>query len=120
MGYRKLKKDWWDKAQIVGAILIPCVIAFWGYFINNSIKQTEIKTRYFQMAIDILQEEPNKETIGLRLWAIKIVEECSFVPFSEEALEELQRSALPYRGFLTDTAGNIIRSTDGRPININP
>jgi hypothetical protein len=110
------KKDYWDKAQIIGTLLIPIVIAIFGLFLNNTIKEKEIKLQYIEMALGILREEPNQDSIGLRLWAIDVAQKYSIVGFSEEALEELKKSALPYRKILKDSEGKIIRGADGKPI----
>lgn len=50
------------------------------------------------------------------LWAIDVVQKYSIVAFSEEALEELKNSALPYRKILRDSEGKIIRDADGEAI----
>jgi hypothetical protein len=52
----------------------------------------------------------------LRLWAIDVVEKYSILQFSEEALEELKQSALPFRKILLDSEGKIIRDEKGQPI----
>ena len=119
MKNRNSQKDNWDKAQIFGTLLIPVVIAISGYFINNTIKAKEIRLQYLEMALNILSEEPNQETIGLRLWAIDVVEKYSILQFSEEALEELKRSALPFRKILLDSQGEIIKDSKGQPIFTN-
>ena len=116
MKNRNSQKNNWDKAQIFGTLLIPVVIAISGYFINNTIKAKEIRLQYLEMALNILSEEPNQETIGLRLWAIDVVEKYSILQFSEEALEELKRSALPFRKILLDSKGEIVRDKRGQPI----
>jgi hypothetical protein len=110
------KKDLWDKAQIIGTLLIPVVFAIFGFFINNTIKEKEIKLQYIEMALGILREEPSQDSIGLRLWAIDVVQKYSIVGFSEEALEELKKSALPFRKILKGSDGKIIRGADGKPI----
>ena len=116
MKNRKEQKDYWDKAQIIGTLLIPIAIAVFGIFINNTIKEKEIKLKYIELAISILRDEPKQETIGLREWAINLVQKYSIEKFSEGALEELKRSALPYEKLLKDTKGEIIRDTTGEPI----
>ena len=110
------KKDFWDKTRIIGTLLIPIVIAILGFFINNTIKEKEIKLQYIEMALDILREEPNQDSIGLRLWAIDVAQKYSIIGFSEEALEELKKSSLPYRKILKGSDGKIIRGADGKPI----
>jgi hypothetical protein len=116
MNEKDAKKDWWDKAQIIGTLLIPIVIVISGFLINNTIKEKEIKLQYIEMALGILREEPNQDSIGLRLWAIDVAQKYSIVGLSEEALEELKKSALPYRKILRDSEGNILRGADGKPI----
>lgn len=116
MNNRKEQKDCWDILQIIGTLSIPVVIAISGLFINNTIKEKEIKLKYIELAISILRDEPNQETIGLREWAISLVQKYSIEKFSEGALEELKRSALPYEKVLKDTKGVIIRDTTGKPI----
>lgn len=110
------RKDNWDKAQIIGFILIPFVIGIWGYFINDNIKEKEIRLQYLDMALNILSQEPSKDADGMRLWAIDVVEEFAIIQFSDEALKELKRSAFPFRKMLLDSEGKMLRSADGKEI----
>lgn len=114
------QKDRWDKSQIIvsilSSILIPIVIALAGYFINDTIKDREIRLKYIEIAINILSEKPSQDSIGLRLWAIDIVAKYSELKLSDDALEELKRTALPLRKVLQDENGDIITDEKGDPI----
>ena len=84
MKNRKKQKNYWDKARIIGTFLIPIIIAIFGYFINHTIKENEIRLKYIEIALNILREEPNQETTGLRSWAIDVVQKFLIIEFSEK------------------------------------
>ena len=110
-------KDIWDKWKIVSTILIPVVLGVAGYFINSSIKEKEIKLKYIEIAVGILQENPSEDKRGLRLWAIDILQKHALIPLSGEAINELKSTALPVDGFsISDQEGERILDEEGQPI----
>lgn len=87
-----------------------------GFWIDGTIKEKEIKLKYIEIAVSILQDDPNNDTRRLRLWAIEVVQKFSVVPFSEDVVKELEQSALPYKNVLRDRKGNILVDREGKPI----
>ncbi len=89
----------WKKAKVVftiiGAILIPLLIAFIANLVNSSIKERELSLSYVKLAVEILQQEPKSETQNLRKWAIDVVNNYSTVKLSNEAIKELEKQELP-------------------------
>jgi hypothetical protein len=58
------------------------------------MKESEIRLKYLELAISILQEQPNNSNKGLRQWAVNLLKENSPVPFVEpktqtELIEEI-------------------------------
>ena len=105
-------KDGWDIASviasIIGFILIPLVIAVSAWYLESSLRESELaaqeyenernreaqraasdrdaRLRTFEVAVGILQQDPESnrnEISALRRWAIKI-----FVDFSAENVPE--------------------------------
>jgi hypothetical protein len=113
----KSQKDSWDKFKIISTILIPVVLGVAGYFINSSIKEKEIKLKYIEIAVGILQNDPSEDKEGLRLWAIDIIQKQALIPLSQKAIDELKRSALPVDGLnMFDQFGEPILDHKGEPI----
>ncbi len=52
----------WKKLQMlsvsVGSLLIPVVLAFSGYEINKTLKESDMAMEYISLAIDVLKAEP--------------------------------------------------------------
>jgi len=86
-------KDWWDKwqiiASIVGAVAIPVIIAIVGFMINSSIKQKDIELKEFELAVNILTQEPVEGYGPPRDWAIKIFSKYAGEEVSKEFKEHL-------------------------------
>jgi len=88
----------WKKAEtiakVASVVLVPMVLAFIGYLINNSIKGKELKLKYVELAVNILKEEPNEKTKNLREWAIKNINNYSQIKMSSEVRKELEKNVL--------------------------
>lgn len=88
----------WKKAQaisaMVAALLIPVVLAFFGQLVNTTIKESELRLRYVELAASILKEKPTKETTELRQWAIDVLNDNSSIKFSKEVEIELKKQTL--------------------------
>lgn len=76
-------KDRWDKAEIVakllGATLIPIVVAVTAYFLNGQISERQANTERSKLAIGILSEPPQISGEDgddpLRKWALNSLSE---------------------------------------------
>ena len=102
-----MSKDNWDKFEIwikfitaISAVCVPIVIGIYGNFINNSIKDKELKQqsdqhkadlsqKYVEIAVGILNNRPLPETKPLRTWAIDTINK-----YSEIKLTEVQKKIL--------------------------
>jgi hypothetical protein len=115
-----IRKDRWDKfsiiANFVALALVPIVLGIYGSSINTTLKEKEIRVKYIEIATEILSEKPSPDSRALRSWAIDVIQTYSLVPFSNEAIVELERTALPRKHYLIDDAGNIITNDEGKSV----
>jgi len=110
-------KDFWDIFEIIGKvcgiILIPIAISYFGYQYNKALQINEIKSKYIEIAVSILRDNPSIETQGIRSWAIKVFSELSIIEIDEKTLNELKSSALPKDKIATNPDGSIMFNPDG-------
>jgi len=90
------KKDVWDKLAVLGTltsgIAIPLAVVYIGSNLNDSIKASENKLKYIEIATSLIREEPKDENQALRAWAIDVLAHFSKdVPMSEAAQTELKK-----------------------------
>jgi len=88
-------KDWWDKSKIFAEIVAIIALIIFGYAVNSSIKSSELDLKYVQLAVGILQSEPNDTTSGLREWAVEVLVKHSKIPLTNAAKNELLKNQLP-------------------------
>jgi hypothetical protein len=86
--------DTWQKlATILSLIAVPVFVAISGALIQQSVKNSEARTKTMELAIQILKEPPGRsDQSGLRTWAIEMLQASSNIPLSDEARRELQAS----------------------------
>jgi len=74
-------------SQIIGALLIPLVIAIVGLIVNSSLKDKEVNQQMVNLAIEILKIEPSQtvQQNALREWAVDVIDELSTIPLTEDA-----------------------------------
>ena len=84
--------------QVIGALVasiaIPLVIALIGHWYTDALKERELRIRYVELAISILNHEPKDHTREIRNWAIEIVNEHSSVKMSSDTIVQLQNRQL--------------------------
>lgn len=84
----------WERTKILASvastIFIPVVIAFVTNSYTSALKQNELGVRYVEIALSILRAPRTEETLGLRKWAVEVLNENSLVPLPPEALKELE------------------------------
>jgi len=87
-------------ATIFGAVLVPVVVAVVGQSYTAAIKQQESRSRFVELAIEILREDPQVgEEDPLRQWAADVVNANSGTQLSVSARTALVESrALPSGG----------------------
>jgi hypothetical protein len=73
----------------VAAVLIPVVLAAVGNAYTTAIKEREIESRFVELALNILKDEPTKENENVRKWAVQVVNKYSGVPLSAAAESDL-------------------------------
>ncbi len=81
-------------ATILSAIAIPIILTIAGYFIQRQISDDGLKKDYVAIAANILKEDPKNQEPDLRVWAVKVLDDNSPVPFSNKAKEGLM-SGIP-------------------------
>ena len=83
------EKDVWDKmiplSTLLASVLIPVVLAIVGNSYATSIKQSENRVKYTELAMNILKEKPSFDTEALRSWAIQVIDQYSGVQLSARA-----------------------------------
>ncbi|RLB72341.1 MAG: hypothetical protein DRH06_11545 [Deltaproteobacteria bacterium] len=112
-------KDCWDKSliffQIAGILVIPAVIAYFGWKVDSTLQKNDIKIKYIEIAVEILKDPPKEETKALRLWAVDVLSEYPTIKFTSEALIELKKSPLPAPIFLLNPDGTKLLNPDDTP-----
>ena len=83
-----------DLALIFSAIAVPVVVAMIGGNVNSTMKESENRIRYVELAINQLRSPPSPETAALRDWAVELLDAQSPVKLSEEAKVQLKFKAL--------------------------
>ena len=94
-------------ATVLGAVLVPVVVAIVGQSYTAAIQSQQTRARFVELAIEILREDPtNGEEDPLRQWAVDVVNENSGTRLSQTARTALVQSrALPSdgRGMVDET-----------------
>lgn len=85
----------WDDVQsgatIVSLVAVPLLVAYFGWQIQKNTSAEDVRRDYVQMAIGVLSQTHTDENEALRLWAVKVLEQNSPVPFGTDAKETLLR-----------------------------
>ncbi len=83
----------WQKAkvasQVAAILLMPLILALVGHTLSSALKEREARTRFIELAISILREEPRSEYEPIRKWALEVVDR-----YSEIKIEGSVRTAL--------------------------
>jgi hypothetical protein len=92
------KRDSWDRADVIGKLLIPVIIAAATISFNYSQKIGEARQKTFETAIDILKSPKSPDTEQLRSWALGVLQtetQQASAELPKAAIQELQKGALP-------------------------
>jgi len=85
--------SFWEKlgpiSAAIAAVVIPLVLAYIGNNYTAAIKEREIQGKFVELAINILKEKPTPETTNLRIWAVKVIDGYSGIPFDKETKNDL-------------------------------
>jgi hypothetical protein len=98
---------WQTIATITSLILVPLIVAFIGWRIQENTTDESIKKDYVQMAINVLAEPKASYDEDLRKWSIDVLSKNSPVPFSAELRKKLWVGAT-----LSMFAGSLTAKTD--------
>ena len=101
------KKDIWDKASVLAALLVPIVIALVGHAYTSALKEAEIRVKYTELAISILKEKPAQDTKDVRAWSVDVINKYSGVPMDANVRKQLLGSRLIQSNF---TNSNFLES----------
>lgn len=89
----------WERVKIIStliaSILVPIVIALIGYWYSNAMKERELQIRYLELATNILSQQPQKEQIYIRQWAVQIIKYYSEIPLADSV-----ENNLIYKGYI--------------------
>jgi hypothetical protein len=88
------KKDIWDRADVIGKLLIPIVVVAATLSFDASKKQSEARQKTLEVAIDILKSPKSSETEQLRNWALTVFQKetgTASANLTEGATQELQK-----------------------------
>lgn len=88
------KPDWTAKVVAISSIFVPLVIAGIGAWYNISMKDSENRVRYVELAIEQLRAVPTPETIALREWAVELLDSQAPVKLSDAAKHQLMSNPL--------------------------
>lgn len=88
------KPDWTAKVVAISSIFVPLVIAGIGAWYNISMKDSENRVRYVELAIEQLRALPTPETTALREWAVSLLDSQAPVKLSDEAKHQLMSTPL--------------------------
>lgn len=73
----------------LGSIALPLVILFISKQATDALKKRELSTKYVELALSILTEEPTEENQELRQWAIKTLNLHADIKLPEKSREGL-------------------------------
>jgi hypothetical protein len=77
----KPRKDGWDKAQVIGSLLLPVALAFVGFALSGRISRREQQAEYVRLATEIVRNDPTSSSKpGLRLYAYNVLKDLSPYP----------------------------------------
>ena len=79
-------------ATIVTAIFVPIAVAFLGGYYSGLSKDREIQGKFVELAVSILKEPPEKQSLALRSWAIDVLNDYSGVKIPEPARKSLMET----------------------------
>lgn len=76
-------------AKIASWIAVPIVVATIGWYIRDVIADRNLGQQYVELAVSILETEPEGEDQHLRQWAVDLLDEKSPTPLREDSRAQL-------------------------------
>jgi tetratricopeptide (TPR) repeat protein len=77
-------------SKIVAALLIPIVLAWMGFRIEERISEKSLDRDYVQIALGILAADSATAAPPLRVWAVDLLNESAPTKLTEEAARQLK------------------------------
>ena len=91
--------DRWSSVVVaISSIFVPLVIAGIGAWYNISMKNSESRVRYVELAIEQLRAAPTPETAALREWAVELLDSQAPVKLSDAAKRQLMSTPIHLSG----------------------
>jgi hypothetical protein len=94
-------------ANIFSKVSIPLVLLILGLCLNSSYRERELRQQYVEIAVAILGSQPTPETLPLRTWAMRTVNNHAEIKMSPQVREILKGRALPIPHETEDTTGTV-------------
>lgn len=98
-------------ATTFAMIAVPIVIALIGGEYNKSVKESENRVRYVELAIAQLRTPPAPETAALRDWAVDLLDNQAPIKLSPTAKGQLKANALKVIPLSGAASGAVLAGT---------
>ena len=81
-------------AQILSLLAVPILVAFFGWKIQEGLKEKDVQRDFVQIAVGILsvKKVESGEDKVIRGWATRLLQKASPVPLSDEELKALENA----------------------------
>jgi endonuclease/exonuclease/phosphatase family metal-dependent hydrolase len=91
-------------------LLLPVALVIGGWFVQSALKRQDSELKMAELAVDILKVEPGSDSpVGLREWAVDVVDQYSGVTISKAGRDSLVTRKLVVASdlaFLSDVLGS--------------
>lgn len=89
---QKSKFDW---VYALMGLVMPMVLLYLGHLYKTIEAREGLHEKYVEMALDILQEDPDPSKKAIREWALEILDAYSEVPIDSGAQQDILEGDLP-------------------------
>lgn len=95
---------------MLAATAVPALIAWIGGEYTKSVKESENRVRFVELAIAQLRASPTPETTALREWAVELLDSQAPIKLSPVAREQLKKNALQVVQLSASAHGAVLAS----------
>ncbi len=83
-------------AQILSLLAVPILVAFFGWKIQEGLKEKEVQKDFVQIAVSILSAKKVEggEDAVIRGWAVRLLQKASPVALSDEEMQALENASV--------------------------
>jgi hypothetical protein len=86
-------KDWWDKADILGKlVIVPVLTGLVLLFANRYVESMREESATVGYAVQILLQPQTAENAAQRAWAVEVIDKHSDVALGDKVRAELNRT----------------------------